>query len=119
MLCIDRGLKIGLITLELLRNIEEFKEIDIGVGTFTNCRECGLTFRVWSKSLKGHCFTFCVYEHRNSDQIIINGKKGCIDMAGDLPYKGDSSSAYLASFPCGEYDKAADKLAELILEKAK
>lgn len=54
----------------------------VDFGTFDNCREYGLTFTVpgWQ---------FCVYEHRNSDEICI---QGCpIDeIAGDYgPWPGD------------------------------
>lgn len=38
----------------------------VDFGTFDNCREYGLTFTVpgWQ---------FCVYEHRNSDEICVQG----------------------------------------------
>ena len=67
---IENGLEISLKVLEELKKHKLNK--DVTIGTFTNCRECGLTFRVFGKEKS---FTWCVYEHRNSDEIIINGKQ--------------------------------------------
>jgi hypothetical protein len=78
MITLERGLRNSLIVLEYLRDMEELKDINITIGTFTNCREVGLTFAVLEKKN----FTFCVYEHRNSDSIIINGAPGFICNAG-------------------------------------
>lgn len=115
MIYLDNGLKIGLVVLELLRS-SDFEEalegINISVGTFTNCRENGLTFTVQNK--KGSFFTFCIYEHRNTDKIIINGKKGYINRNGELPYKTDSAGSWLADVSFGQYDECAKKLADLI-----
>ncbi|OBG32386.1 hypothetical protein [Mycolicibacter heraklionensis] len=38
----------------------------ITFGTFDNCREYGLTFTAGD-------WTFCCFEHRNSDQIMVEG----------------------------------------------
>lgn len=119
MITLSKGLVNSLIVLEHLRNNENLKEIDIHVGAFTNCREVGLTFAVAStyKNGKYHGvtpFTWCIYEHRNSDEIIINGKEGYVSLNGDLPYKADSKHVYLQSFSYHEHMKAADKLAEFI-----
>lgn len=38
----------------------------IEFGTFDNCREWGLTFTAGD-------WTFCCFEHRNSDQIMVEG----------------------------------------------
>lgn len=110
MITVSQGLKISLVVLELLRNNEELKDIEIDVGTFTNCRECGLTFKIMKTG--GKSFTWCVYEHRNSDQIIVNGREGYISMNGELPYKADSKYDYLNSFDYGNYERCADYLAE-------
>lgn len=116
MLQISKGLSISLIILEILRNFDELNDIDIIVGTFTNCRECGLTFAMFEGRVDDH-FTFCVYEHRNSDNIIINGKKGLISMNGDLPYCADSKWKFLAEFNYNEHYQCAVALKDLILEK--
>jgi hypothetical protein len=110
MIALSSGLKNSLVVLELLRNNEELKDIPVSVGTFTNSRECGLTFAIIGKQ----CFTWCVYEHRNGDSIIINGKSGYISMNGELPYIADSNWEYIASFEFGEYSQAAEKLSELV-----
>jgi hypothetical protein len=114
MITIDEGLKYSLKILKYLRKNKNIKKIPIYIGTFTNCREQGLTFRV---SLNNSCdaFTWCVYQHRNSDDIIINGKEGFITMNGDLPYSGDSSHTYLASFRYDKFEECANKLAKMII----
>lgn len=119
MITLSKGLQNSFIVLEYLRNNESLKEIDIHVGAFTNCREVGLTFLVASTYQKGQFyavapFTWCIYEHRNSDEIIINGKEGYISLNGDLPYKADSKYIYLAAFKYFEHMKAADTLANFI-----
>jgi len=114
MITLESGLSSSLIVLEHLRGIAELQDIDISVGTFTNCREVGLTFFVIAKS--GEYFTWCVYEHRNSDELIINGKSGHHGKLGDLPYMSDSKYDYLSSFSYDEHKDCADKLAEMILK---
>jgi len=111
MIVLESGLKNSLMVLEHLRNREELKDIPIEVGTFTNCRECGLTFKVAEEK----AFTWCVYEHRNSDEIILNGKEGHITLSGDLPYKGNSKYDYIASFKFNQHYECAEKLAKLII----
>lgn len=127
MIHLSQGLKNSLIVLEHLRNDEELASLcDIQVGTFTNCRENGLTFILTGiydesgKYLRGDLnhgkvlFTYCVYEHRNSDSIIINGKEGYITENGFLPYAGETKYDYLAEFSCGQHSEVADKLAEFM-----
>ena len=96
------------------RELNSFKSngSNVYIGTFTNLRECGLTYMCYDK---GRTFTFCTYEHRNSDGIIINGKEGLVCANGELPYGGNKWDC-LASFNCGEYEQAGMKLAELIKE---
>ena len=114
----NKGLKISLEVLKRLKKRPEIKEYEILIGCFTNCREVGLTF---FPNRKGSNFldnskTFCVYEHRNSDNIIINGKEGYVSTNEVLPYKSDDKHDYLASAGCGEYDKATDLLVKEILK---
>ncbi len=113
MITLCEGLKNSLIVLEHLRNDEELNEIDIRVQSFHNCREMGLTFTVHNKS---ESTTWCIYEHRNSDEIIINGVKNWTSFNTDLPYIGDSKYDSLASFSYNEHFKAYKKLKELILK---
>ena len=126
MITLSQGLKNSLIVLEHLRNNEELQRLcDISVGAFTNCREVGLTFAVLGYyDVKGEhitgsmndAFTYCVYEHRNSDEIIINGKSGYVSMSGDLPYNEGTKYDYLASFSYNKHYECAEKLANMILK---
>ena len=125
MIYLSSGIKNSLVVLEHLRNNSELNQLcEISVGAFTNCREVGFTFSVLGyndddgKLIPGSVddlFTYCVYEHRNTDDIIINGKSGLINMNGDLPYKGGSKDDYIAAFSWHEHYKCAEKLADLIL----
>jgi len=112
MITLGAGLVNSLIVLEHLRNDRELADIPINVGCFTNCREEGLTFRIMTKRGQDS-FTWCIYEHRNSDSIVINGKEGYISITDDLPYQGNKYE-YLAAFTYGEHYKAAKKLSRLI-----
>lgn len=104
--------------LKRLKKRTEIKDYEIYLGTFTNCRELGLTFYpAWLKDeLLNKTKTFCIYEHRNSDEIIINGKDGYINHNGDLPYCGDSKWKYLGIASYEDYDKATDILVKEILK---
>ena len=115
---IPAGLKISVEILKRLKKRKELFAYEIMVGCFTNCREVGLTF--YPIYLNGRMLdeskTFCIYEHRNSDQIIINGKEGYITGSGELPYMSDSKWDYLASAECENYDVATDLLVREILK---
>ena len=113
MIMLESGLVNSLLVLEHLRNNEDLKDIDITIGTFTNCRECGLTFRIMKKQKS---FTWCIYEHRNSDRIIINGKEGYICMNGELPYAKRTKWDYLESFSYNQHYECAKKLAEMFID---
>lgn len=53
----------------------------ISFDTFDNCREWGLTFTAGG-------WTFCCYEHRNSDEIHIEGRP-TVPIQEWGPYGGD------------------------------
>jgi len=112
------GLRISLEVLKRLRRRPKIREYEIIVGCFTNCREVGLTFFPSMKNDKylNHSKTFCIYEHRNSDSIIINGKDGYVSGYEELPYKADNKWDVIAEAKCGEYDKATDLLVKEILK---
>ena len=120
MVTLSKGLINSLVILEFIRNNEELKNYDISVGTFTNCREAGLTFIVsgyTDKNREYHViepFTYCIYEHRNSDDIIINGKDGYISANGDLPYNGKYKYDYIVAFEYNQHYECSCRLAELI-----
>lgn len=89
--------------------------LSVSVSTFYNCREAGLVYTIMEPS--GKLQSFSVYEHRNSDSIIING---CEDWDGEsLPYAADSKNAFYAEIPCGEYSQAADALLFFLREAAR
>ena len=111
------------ITTLLENNVELNEALDltkntICVGALQNCREQGYTFLVYNLNT-GKSFTWCTYEHRNSDGIIINGKEGYHCGSGDLPYKGDSKWDCIASFSYNEFDRAAKRLASEIIHFVK
>lgn len=108
MIQLTQGLVNSLVILELLRNDERLKKLTIYVNCFQNCREMGLTFGIG-------LMTYCIYEHRNSDQIIINGKKNWCGHSGDLPYSGEDKWSNIASFSPGKYDECAEYLIDLLL----
>ena len=121
---ISSGLEVSIKILSLLKKRKDLKA-NVHIGTFTNCRELGYTYTITDGFIGKEkvflpieeWFTFCTYEHRNSDEIIINGKKGYVSNNGDLPYNGDSKYDYLASFRYDDFDGAVDKLVELMNEK--
>jgi hypothetical protein len=108
----SNGLVNSLTILEFLRKSDELNKIDIHVECFINCRECGLTFTVYNKDWSKK-YTFCIYEHRNTDSIIINGKADWTSIAGDLPYQ---EKDYIKGFAYNQHYQCAEKLQELILE---
>jgi hypothetical protein len=123
MITLSKGLSISLQILEQLRNDEDLINYTVTVKTLTNARECGLVFIVNGciKDGKYECFkpfTFCTYEHRNSDNIIINGLEGYHDNNGSLPYKGKSKYEYIAEFSYNQVYEAAEALTKLIREYA-
>jgi hypothetical protein len=117
MLNLGRGLKNSLIVMELLRDDDDLRDVYVSVGAFTNCREVGLTFA--APNTLGNFFTWCIYEHRNSDQIIVNGRPGLVSWNGVLPYKADDKYDVIKSFGWGQFQDAADFLKREILEWSK
>lgn len=81
------------------------------VGEFDNCREYGYTYAL---SGAKQDIVFCVYEHRNSDQIIING---CLrkDVKSYGPYKEGNKYDVLAEFSYNQYTECAERLAEFLV----
>ena len=97
-------------SLKVLERLKKKKlNCNVDVATFHNGREKGLTYSVFLDSDKS--FTFATYEHRNSDQIIINGTPGYMSA---MPYMTDSKYDYLGAFSPKSYGLAANKLAKLI-----
>jgi hypothetical protein len=89
-----------------LRVAKEMGEL-VSFGVFDNCREHGITVT----SAGG--WTFCVYEHRNSDEINIEGcPTGEIQEWG--PYGGENKYDTLYSTCWMDYDGAAKAMITLL-----
>lgn len=73
--------------------------VDVEFGTFDNCREYGLTITAGD-------WTFCAYEHRNSDEIHI---EGCptTDVKEWGPYGGSDKFDTLAHYRWEQYGSVA------------
>lgn len=84
----------------------EFGEL-VSWDTFDNCREHGLTVRTPGG------WTFCWYEHRNSDLVHIEGCPTA-DMQSWGPYGGENKWDTLAEFWPETYDAVAKCLSEMI-----
>jgi|GEM_PF-2786110 len=90
---------------------DEVYGIEIEVTEFDNCREHGYQYEVTNGKQN---VVFCVYEHRNSDGLIINGcRKEYVSSYG--PYNGESKYDYLASFSYNEHYKCASQLSEWLI----
>lgn len=96
----------------LAPKLEEYGVNNVFVSPFYNNRELGNVYTV--KMPNGNTMSFSMYEHRNSDDIIINGKQ---DWDGEeLPYASEYKHDYIASFRYNDRDGAADSLAKLLKE---
>lgn len=84
---------------------------ELEIKEFDNCRESGYMYRVIGSKQD---ITFSVYEHRNSDAIIING---CFtkDVKPYGAYNGGSKLDYLNSFGYDQHYKVASKLSEYLV----
>ena len=81
--------------------LDEFyqEESLLDFGTFDNCREYGLTVIVGG-------WTFAVYEHRNSDDICIEGTRTA-NVKPYGPYSGGDKYDVLFSARWKQYHEAA------------
>lgn len=92
-----------------LRPVVERLDIgDFSVGSFDNSREWGLTYTVMTP--EGSTRTFAVYEHRNTDSIIINGKENWDPRVDRLPYAQDSKNAFFAEVSVEDFPRVAESL---------
>lgn len=80
---------------------------DVRVAPLINGRENGLVYTV--RGINGETRSFCMYEHRNTDSIIINGKTDWDPREG-LPYASNSKEAFFAEFAPGDHRQAAETL---------
>lgn len=106
----DANLKLALIFPEknLKPVLERLGVQDVLVSSFDNAREYGLVYTVLTPS--GNTRSFSVYEHRNTDNVIINGLTNWNKKSSPWgPYAADSKDTYFASF---RYDTDHDEVAE-------
>lgn len=88
------------------------QSIELEIGTFDNCRESGYTYSLKDGEQDN---VFCVYEHRNSDQICINGCKR-EDVKPYGPYSGETKWDVLHEAGYEEYHEIAEKLTEWLFQ---
>lgn len=86
--------------------VDKATEGAINFGTFDNCREYGVTFGLG-------LWTFCVYEHRNSDEICIEGCPSD-EVQSFGPYGGETKWDVLFTAGYEEYKVVADKLLDML-----
>ena len=88
-----------------------FRKYDasVEVGRYENCREQGYIFSV---QYKGEQRNYCVYEHRNSDELCVVVFDGVTinTPTNDMVFKamGDSKWNYTKAFPCGQIMECGD-----------
>lgn len=87
----------------------------ITVSTFFNGRENGLVYSVMQPD--GQLRSFSVYEHRNSDSIIINGKTNWV--GEELPYAGENKNEFFAEFSHENYAQVASALSFYLSEASR
>lgn len=78
----------------------------VSVSSFYNTREWGNVYTVMTPD--GGTRSFSVYEHRNTDSIIINGKDNWD--GEELPYATDSKQGFFAEFAPDDRKRAAQAL---------
>lgn len=93
---------------ELKEEMERADVSNVTVSSFYNSREYGNAYTVMTPD--GDTRTFSVYEHRNTDSIIINGKTNWKGSDVELPYTADSKHEFFAEIPYGERNQAARTL---------
>lgn len=101
---------------ELNDALKEHPVNSVSVSSFYNSREWGNAYTVVDP--EGNTRTFSVYEHRNTDSIIINGKKNW-DPAEGLPYAADNKNGFFAEFAFEDKKAAADTLVYFMREAEK
>lgn len=101
---------------ELKQNMEQAGLQNVSVTSFYNNREWGNAYTVMTPN--GETRTFSVYEHRNTDSIIINGKTNW-DSNKEIPYAADHKNAFFAEFAPQDTRQAADALTFYLTEAQK
>lgn len=91
---------------ELKKEMDRVGIDNVSVSVLNNGREWGNVYTVIQPD--GKTRSFAVYEHRNTDSIIINGSE---NWNGEgLPYAGDSKNTFFAEFSPNDRVRAAQAL---------
>lgn len=81
----------------------------VSVSPLINGRELGLVYTVMQPD--GDSRSFAIYEHRNTDSIVINGATNWdVEETPYGPYTGGSSWDFFAEFSSGEFKQSAETL---------
>jgi hypothetical protein len=100
---------------ELKDSLERAGVENVSASSFENGREWGIAYTVMTPD--GGSRSFSLYEHRNSDSIIINGKTNWDGK--DIPFAADSKDKFFAEFAPSDKKQAADALAFFMKEAQK
>ena len=103
---------IKLLLLDTLKYSEILGGKSLEIIPFDNCREFGYMYHIIGGEQD---LVFSVYEHRNSDEIIINGcKTSNVKPYG--AYNGDSKYSYLKNFSFDQHYQVAEQLRKYLEE---
>lgn len=102
---------------ELKDALKDHNIKNVQVNTFYNNRELGNVYTVMQPD--GNTRSFSVYEHRNSDSIIINGSTNWNPYGDELPYAGERKNQFFTEVASGDMKRAANTLAFFLKEAQK
>jgi hypothetical protein len=101
---------VKIMVIQNLFSSDNCKNFELEVKWFDNCRERGYMYRLLNAKQD---YTFSVYEHRNSDSIIINGcKTESVESFG--AYKGDKWD-YYHKYTYDQHYYVAKKLTRMLV----
>ena len=103
---------IKLLLLDSLKYSEVLGGKSLEIFPFDNCREFGYMYHVIGGEQD---LTFSVYEHRNSDEIIINGCETS-DVKSYGAYNGNSKYSYLKNFSFDQHYQVVKQLRNYLEE---
>lgn len=102
---------------ELKDALKEAGVKNVKIDSFTNGREVGNIYTVYQPD--GNTRSFSVYEHRNSDSIIINGSTNWSKESEELPYASNHKNGFFAEISYSDTKRAAGTLAYFMKEAQK
>ena len=113
----DRQLYLSLVfpVKELKTEMDRVGIDNVSVSGFDNGREWGNVYTVMTPD--GSTRSFSVYEHRNTDSIIINGTTNWDGK--ESPYASDSKRKFFGEFAADEHVRAAQSLTFYMMQAQK